>query len=389
MMFRIPPKPAAGTAVAGQAGGSPLRLAVVGMADRQARSLEMALQGPGRGTCTLSDESQAQAFIVDMDSYQAHTTLSTLRRRFPDRPRLLLSLAHLDAETVEDDLLVSKPIRVNELIAQVQVLRERALSPPTRAANREPAPWGRAAAIDTHAREHAAQMLESQPASALIGTAHDVDPNDQVQLAKAYYDPHRFLQGLVCDARDEARVRGRGVRIAGPWPEIVLDPARGLARVTEPDARLRPYCVQPAAREQSRLEFLDDTPIDRELPGTLNLDALIWKLALWASRGRLPSDTPVDAPVTLVRWPNFTRLLVSPGAMRIAALWTHEPHSLLATAERLGLPQRAVFAFYSAASALELAHCHASPVRMRHTPSAPRVRGGIIGRIVRRLHAFT
>lgn len=379
--------PAVPPMAAMQSAAPPIRVAALGIGAHQMRSLALALQGSDRGACVLTEEAQADAYILDMDSYQACSALQGLRERYPERPRLLLSLMHLEPSLVADDLVVGKPIRLTELVAQTAALRERALAASAGAAR---APrrhgWGRPAAADSGASGRAAGLLDDRQGSALIGTAPDIDLADPAELTKAYYDPRRFLQGLVCEARDFALARGLGVRVLGPWPEIVLDPARGLAWAAGPDTQLRPYCVQPSVLHESHLDYVQRPAQGPDLRSTVALDAFVWKLALWASRGRLPVGTPLDAPVVLARWPNFTRLAVAPGAMRIAALWMHEPHSLIATVEALSLPQRAVFSFYSTAAALGLVHCQTSQTRTRPLPTAPGPRRGIIGRILRRLH---
>ncbi|WP_295388584.1 hypothetical protein [uncultured Thiodictyon sp.] len=400
---------------AGPVVGPPLRVAVVGMEVRQVKTLELAFQGPCRDACMLVDEPQAQACIVDMDSYQASTALAELRRRDPLRPLILLSLAPLAPAVVASDLVLAKPISLDDLVARLGVLRERvrqaALA--AAAAQREAATvpladdasamivvakriddWGRpAVAGDPQARSRVARLLDQEQANALIGTAPDIDPSDPHQLVKAYYDPSRFLQSIVIAARDSAHARGQGVRIQGPWPEIVLDPLRGLARIADADHRLRPYGLQPAALQQSRLEYIERLVLLHGQFRTVALDALIWKLALWAARGRLPLDTPVDVPVQLQRWPNFTRLTLAPGAMSIAALWAREPHSLIRTAEVLNLPQRSVFAFYSAAAALGLAQCRADAAPKALASNRPLdfaadARRGLLGRIMKRLNVF-
>ncbi|WP_295449249.1 hypothetical protein [uncultured Thiodictyon sp.] len=384
--------------------GPPLRVAVLGMDARQVKALELAFHGPCRDACVLAEEPQAQACIVDMDAYQARTVLRELRSRDPRRPLILLSLAALSETLVGADLVVAKPIRLDDLVVRLATLRERVrqaadlarAAPAKIAVSKRIDDWGRpAVAGDPQARTRAARFLDQEQAHALIGTAPDIDPSDPRQLVKAYYDPGRFLQSLVMAARDSARARGQGVRILGPWPEIVLDPIRGLARIADSDHHLRPYGLQPAVLHQGRLEYIDGLILLHGQLRTVALDALIWKLTLWASRGRLPLNTPLDVPVQLHRWPNFTRLALAPGAMSIAALWTHEPHSLIGTAEALKLPQRSVFAFYSAAAALGLAQCHVSAVPTvavfgRTRPLDPRAseRRGLLGRIARRLQVF-
>lgn len=84
------------------------------------------------------------------------------------------------------------------------------------------------------------------------------------------------------------------------------------------------------------------------------VENFLWLAALAAARGRVPVGTDLHAPVGLKHWPNFTRLEPIPHAMRIAALWLEQPTGLLETAARLHIPQRYVFAFYSAAHAIGL-----------------------------------
>lgn len=59
-------------------------------------------------------------------------------------------------------------------------------------------------------------------------------------------------------------------------------------------------------------------------------------------------------PVVLRHWPNVTRLLLTPNALRIAALWMAQPRSLLSTAKALRIPLSHALSFYSAAHALGL-----------------------------------
>ena len=98
-----------------------------------------------------------------------------------------------------------------------------------------------------------------------------------------------------------------------------------------------------------KIELLVDAPqFPHAAEGIETLDAFLWKLALWASRGRLPLGTDLNTPLVLKRWPNLTRLLTPPHATRIAGLWAREPIVLSQSITMLGIPQRYVFAFYSA-----------------------------------------
>jgi hypothetical protein len=84
-------------------------------------------------------------------------------------------------------------------------------------------------------------------------------------------------------------------------------------------------------------------------------DAVLWKVSIWASRGRLPLIyNNIDKKFSLKYWPNLTRFMMTPHSMEIAALWTKEPISLRKTLDLLNIKQRYVFSFYSAEIALDL-----------------------------------
>jgi hypothetical protein len=120
--------------------------------------------------------------------------------------------------------------------------------------------------------------------------------------------------------------------------------------------------------------------------GFQDMDAFLWKVALWTSRGRVPAGTQLSVPVFLRYWPNMSRLLLPPHALRIAALWAHQPHSLLQTTRALKLPQRYVFAFYSAANALDLAGpCRRSSDTLFEPATTESKNRGVLARIMERL----
>jgi hypothetical protein len=84
-------------------------------------------------------------------------------------------------------------------------------------------------------------------------------------------------------------------------------------------------------------------------------DAVLWKVSIWASRGRLPLlFNDIDREFTLSYWPNLTRFMMTPHAIEIAALWSKKPTSLRKSLILLNIPQRYIFSFYSAAIALDL-----------------------------------
>lgn len=77
---------------------------------------------------------------------------------------------------------------------------------------------------------------------------------------------------------------------------------------------------------------------------------LLWSLAIAESRGQLLPGCRRDDVVHLTRWPNFTRLPTTENSLRIAALLTARPTSLVLASRILDIDESEVFSFYSAAS---------------------------------------
>ena len=187
-----------------------------------------------------------------------------------------------------------------------------------------------------------------------VGTAPDIAPADPMLSEKIYYNPDHYLQGHLQQALNLAVKYNRNVTIDGPWPTLELLIEEHQMRVGAEERRLRSHCTLPDATLALSLhQFSGQSAMD-ENALSYSLPTMFWKVALWASRGRLPEGTSLTQPIYLRRWPNFTRLVVTPYALAIAALWAEQPRSLLDTARHLKIPQRYVFAFYSAAKSLQL-----------------------------------
>ncbi|MEJ2579691.1 MAG: hypothetical protein P8Z68_11465 [Kineosporiaceae bacterium] len=310
-------------------------MAVVGMDLRRRNLLELVLTGPGRNACVIVGDARAEAAMVDMDSYGALDLLAAQRRRHPGRPLLLTALDPLPDSVVGPDTFLAKPVRVDALVDALVSVRARLRVP-------------------------------AEPSSGR-GLVHDA----------TYYDPGRYLQGVVHTARDQAVARNRAVYIEGPWPTITVFPSTGPALVEGGADRLQPYLARLGVASGARLTFAPEPLFSPHHPDSLALDTLVWGLALAASDGRLPQGTSLDRRCSLRSWPNFTRLTQTPGAMAIAALWSRESFGLLDTASALDLPREHVFTFYSAVLALGLlapahvAHGHPADGLLPAGPAGP------------------
>lgn len=345
-----------------------LRVCPLGMDERAHQTLRLFFERQLGTTCVLSDEAQAHVVLIDIDVYKSKALLDDQLRMHPERPLLLLSLNESET-TLPNAVLVKKPIKIDLFAAALQKLSEQIFRPrpethfsaatetdlqARRARHRDGAP---AAPSHVDSSDVAAMQMQSQNSSFYIGVTPDADLSKPEQRAKVFYDPHHFLQGHVQRAISQDIGNGSIIRLSGAaFQRIDIYPAVREVVTTAPGSILFVAGRLPIQIGDVHIQILDNTePLPPKGEKTEHLDVLLWKLALWASRGRVPVGTNLDWPIYLKRWPNLTRLLEPPHALRIAGLWARRHYSLADTASTMGIPQRFVFAFFSGCAALDLA----------------------------------
>lgn len=187
---------------------------------------------------------------------------------------------------------------------------------------------------------------------------------------QALFSTRGTLLEVVCEALRVARKWNGLTQLDTPAGLLIIDAPANRAFLGFDPARLDPMCQTPLA-EPLRVQML--TPRDlarmKEEPGRLvvseHADALVWRIAVLTSRGRLPLGTNTDVMLYLRRWPNITRLPHTPEALRLSALLAVRGASLLEAVRVLGIPQRYVFATYTALAALDLVTQDGSHLKRR------------------------
>ena len=381
----------------------PIRVFAGGMNEKMINTLRFFFQGPFNNHCVLVEEDSADLGIIDLDEYQGRKHMQAYRERHPEQPIILLSLQN---EKVEDAIHLRKPLKPERLMSALKQAQTKVLPPADVAYEKAPAPkllatpLGKnqapetattcSARLTTH---KAAMVLDEQEAHTFIGSAPDLELNDLSQLAKAQYDPDLFLQAYLRKAVNTADRYACAVKLKIPYGVIAVLPNSNSVFVNISDSRLHAFCSVPMIEGALSVKIIRKRLTINKAKNVrvMSRESLLWKATIWASRGRLPVGTSLRQPVFLRRWPNMTRLMLFPHAMRIAALWAEQPCSLLDTAKMLGIPQRFVFSFYSATKALGLAivvNRHATDSIVEPVAMKSNKRRGLLGRILNRLHAF-
>ncbi|MGB5408915.1 MAG: hypothetical protein WBN08_06955 [Thiogranum sp.] len=386
-----------------------LRVAAVGMDERMRCALQLFFQGHCNNSCALVHEGSAEISIIDLDGYKSQQLLEEHRTRYPGRPLIVLSLKNMQLDGI---VCLRKPLNPQQLLAALRQMKGQMADQVTRTETPEPgsgAPEQSVQAASSSAVQirdnpplagkeqrtaqstHVAAMrLHERNSDAYIGSAPDIDPEDPKQVADAQYDPEDFFQGYLKRALSIAETENRDVRIGNQRGSIRIQRQCKTISVGMSENLMRTLSVVPVMNGAVSITRLKgNEPLlasaERHL---INSDALLWKTALWASRGRVPCGTSLTEPVYLRQWPNMTRLYAFPHVLRIAALLIREPHSLMGIAKVLSIPQRNVFAFYSATHAIGLTGSAQRAVDKLFEPATVKKHGrhGLLSRLLSRLH---
>lgn len=367
---------------------TPFRIALHGMDSRTCKTMEMYLKGPCSGAAIVVDTAEADIDMIDADHPKAKDILDARQTATPARPIILLSLQHLQ---LDNTYFIKKPVNVEQMLAVFDKIKavasvrkatvERAkisLSPPKVAdlpqqpavetpkkvtidvyVNKSKAPRSTESSEHLKATKHqSAMQLNEGGFSAFLGTLSNIDFDDEAQLLTACYDPRHYFLGYVMSAYKTANLQSRVLQLCSIWKPLTIFPENQEIWIDADDKQTRAMAGMPLGKGSVGKMILTavdaTTAVQRAEEKYQDMGTFVWKLAIWTSKGRFPIGLDMQRPVYLDRWPNFTRLVITPDALRIAALLVQTPRSPLEVAHLLGVKPQYVFVFISACQAMGL-----------------------------------
>lgn len=122
------------------------------------------------------------------------------------------------------------------------------------------------------------------------------------------------------------------------------------------------FCQAPAAN--FLVSELGDAPLPYNPGSERNLGDLLWQAAFYASQGRLVSGCSKYDVVQFRYWPNLSRLPITSNTMRICALLTRHPTTIMLVHRKLGIDNSEIYQVYSAA------HCAGVTNMVSRNPQA-------------------
>ncbi|MGZ5010889.1 MAG: hypothetical protein ACXV8P_08375 [Methylobacter sp.] len=383
----------------------PLQLALHGMDERTQKMMVMFLQGPCQGAAMVAANSHdAQANVIDADIARSQAVLIDIVDKQPEKPVIVLSLQ--DGQPEQEKLIyVKKPVTSARMLAALEQAKNliarntnpaTAVQPDSALADTQDSQVTplKTIAVDnddrTKSSKHQAAMhMDEQGFSAFIGIVPNIDFSDPDQLSLASYNSKLHFQGAVQSAYKFSLEKMRAINLGAGWKPLLILPDNREIWLNADDKMLRAFAgikINPQSANISAIDERTHSVIHGQPEKFQDMNAFLWKLAIWTSKGRYPQELDVAKPVYLKRWPEFTRWLITPHAMRIAALLIQSPRTMLNSAQVLNINPRYVFVFISAAHAVGLVEQgqHESDT-MIEPPTQPNERKSLMSRIISKL----
>jgi hypothetical protein len=208
------------------------------------------------------------------------------------------------------------------------------------------------------------RTLSPQEEGRLCGTREDLTVAHLSDEPALRYDPGAHLVTALREAYLVSRKWQVPTRLDTDAGVITVDSVQNRVYLEFSEARLYQLCASSLdKRPKTRTLGLQEAAAIRAALEqgskaqdlfTCRADATLWRAGMETARGRLPQGVNPGKTIYLKHWPNMTRLLCTPHALRVTALWATRGGTLLETSTQLGVSLRHVLAIYNAALALDL-----------------------------------
>jgi hypothetical protein len=392
----------------------PMGIALLGLSKKDQPMMEMFLQRNWSSECIVVPDDQAKLCILDLDGLEGGKLLQRQQSDYSDRPLIVLSVHD---KSIDGARVLRKPLRTEQLRETIDDCRSKVLqqsikitkakaeserivrSEPTRVSAIRVTPESEQRYVKSGKNQRRLSVPSAASQARIIQSScgnggRGVENQDNESDTADYYNHQKNFQEILKSTIDSCRSQGKPAHLFfQDGKSITILPKSNQCLNAIIDSKLKPRCllklksdqVQVLISEYSESQLLIGTDV---IPQPL--DALLWKVSLWSSRGRLPLGTTKDSAIGITQWPNMTRLLTIPDFIRIAALWSKKPRTLAETTEILNVETGYVYAFFSACHALGLIQYHSG--YRKHGDAAESTteksaNPGILRRILRRLQA--
>lgn len=377
-----------------------IKVALYGMDARASKMMTMYLSGPCKGIAIVVDGAEAEIDIIDADSLEFNALLEDRQAKASEIPMLVIALQSV---SIEGAIYVKKPIEsegLTEALKQIKAslgkkkrvieqvslkegdinvsatrVKETAEKQESKINLTENLSGTKVDAKEPQAKKNTVSSNERKKVlkhrtaidltdevfSSYIGHVEGIDFLDQEQVMLASFNSKHYFLSYIQSALRVAKEKQRVIQLNANWKPLIIFPETYEIWLDAKDVQLRAFSgilMKQWAGSGSSVSLSavdpDKMGCNDKMENFYDADMLLWKVAIWTSKGRFPSAIDIHQPVYLKQWPNFTRLLITPNALQIAAVLTSEPVLMMDVVKQLKIKPEYMFVFISAAHALGL-----------------------------------
>jgi hypothetical protein len=342
-----------------------LKLAFHGIPERSAKTMRLFFQQIPTGITVIDAINKADIHFVDMDYKGSDNILADLQQYRHQSVFVITSLT--ERNTDPETIFLKKPLTKEAILTALKQSRTQLAKQQSKTTSQTPetstsshkSTINELEKASTTPRQQSAEQFNEKRFSHFVGVMTELDSNNPEQIAKASFSPKDYFLGVAYNAIKTAHHKKKVLELKTDWKPLIIFPHSREIWLGATDHQLRAFAglkVDPTFFHKVSLSpaNIRAIPKDKQEKRFQSEESFLWKLALWTSKGRYPISLPADKPITLKHWPNLTQLIFTPHALRICALLTKQPQSMLDVAKTLKIGPQYVFAFITACSALNL-----------------------------------
>ncbi|WP_415912113.1 hypothetical protein [Neptuniibacter sp. QD37_11] len=198
-----------------------------------------------------------------------------------------------------------------------------------------------------------APTLTNEQILQCCGNAADVDLSRSDERRSIFFNPEGSLLVKMTEAVDLAVKLDQPVEITGLPGQMFVFPDQRLFYTTFSDDFLNQLALTRFGYGELEIEPKGDFKLeDKTKHLAENIESLIWKVALWTSRGRLLNGMDPEKLMQLTVQPDFETFQAVPDCYEISDVWSGHQMTALDIVRILDIPQRVVFTFMCGAYSL-------------------------------------
>ena len=188
-----------------------------------------------------------------------------------------------------------------------------------------------------------------------VGGNKDIDPSNPDELKRIFLTPEKYLYHYLAKAVSLSNSNKSDIIIKTLFGNILFEDHSQKFFYGFDENKIKFMQGSPLFSESTLSLINIDSQLQRNKTVSMQAKEMIWKSAISASKGRVPTGTSMDKSIEMKYWPNFSKLKIFRYAVQITAAWSRNALSLIDTASQLKIPQRYVFTLYCAMHAIECA----------------------------------